>query len=96
MITDYIPWGRENAIKRKDLLAACGLSDRDMRRDIEAARKNGVFIINMCDGRGYWQTNDLNEVFEWHEQEKARAIKIMANKKPARDALKAAGYPVTK
>ena len=34
-ITDYIPFGKENAVTRAHLRAATGLSDRKIREEIE-------------------------------------------------------------
>ena len=38
-ITDYIPFGKENAVTRAHLRAATGLPDRKIREEIEQARK---------------------------------------------------------
>lgn len=52
-ITDYIPEGSENAISRKALCNATGLTDRIVRGLIEEARRNTIIISNN-DGSGYW------------------------------------------
>lgn len=52
-ITDFIPYGRENAISRQALAQLTGMDDRQVRRMIEDARCN-VVIINLQDGKGYY------------------------------------------
>ena len=77
-ILEYIPYGRENAIKRKNLRDLTGLSDRDMRRAIELARKETP-IINMQDGRGYYRPDNRDDLQRYVLQEQARAKNILQN-----------------
>ena len=53
-ISDYIPFGKDNAISRKKLEKVTGLSDRDIREEIAMARRNTV-ILNLSNGQGYFQ-----------------------------------------
>jgi DNA-binding transcriptional regulator LsrR (DeoR family) len=46
-IEDLIPFGRNNAVKRADLVNILGMSDRVVRKMIEDARQSGIVIINM-------------------------------------------------
>ena len=94
MLSKAIPFGRENAIKREDLASKLGLSDRVMRNAIEDARREGLFILNAQDGRGYFRTTDLAELKRQYDSDTARALSILARRKPIRDALKAAGVKV--
>ena len=41
-IETYIPFGRENAITRKELCSLTKLSDRKLREQIEQARRRGT------------------------------------------------------
>ena len=77
-ILEYIPYGRKNAIKRKTLRDLTGLTDRDMRRAIELARKETP-IINMQDGNGYYRPDNRDEIQRYVLQEQARAKKILQN-----------------
>lgn len=52
-ISDYIPFGKDNAISRKKLEKVTGLSDRDIREEIAMARRNTV-ILNLSNGQGYF------------------------------------------
>ncbi len=54
-IVDYIPYGRNNAIKRRKLEELTGLSDRHNRELIMKARNQGTLILNMEDGKGYFR-----------------------------------------
>ena len=50
-ITDHIPVGHHNAIRREYLSAVTGLSDRKMRIAIHKARRDHV-ILNLSNGNG--------------------------------------------
>lgn len=52
-IADLLLHGAENATPRLDLIAMTGLSDRDLRRQIEAERRSGAPILSDCVG-GYY------------------------------------------
>lgn len=94
MLNEMIPFGRENAIPRRDLAEKLSMSDREMRKAIEQARCEGMFILNAQDGRGYFRTTDLAELKRQYDSDTARALSILARRKPIRDALKAAGVKV--
>lgn len=89
-----VPYGKENAVDRFALSERMGLSDRKVRQLIEDARNAGLFIINNSDGRGYYQTTDLDEMVRNYRQERARALSTLKRLKPMRRALKAAGREV--
>lgn len=52
---DYINEGYENAMTRQDLVFLTGLSDRQVRMDIEEAFLHGDLVINLQDGKGYFK-----------------------------------------
>lgn len=93
-IINYIPFGKENAIRRADLVIKTGMSDRKVREEIEKARRDGHIIINRQDGRGYYRTNDISEIKSQYWQDTARALSILARRKEMRRILKEAGYAV--
>lgn len=74
-IIDYIPRGRENAISRQRLAQITGLTDNKMRELIRKARRETV-IINLQDGRGYYQPTTIEEVDRFIAQEEHRAKSI--------------------
>lgn len=91
-IACLIPKGRRNAISREDLAAALHTSDRKMRKAVSEAKKPGLMICN--DGDGYYQSDELNDLYRQYRRETARAMSILKARKPMRDVLKAAGRPV--
>ena len=94
LVVNDIPFGRANAVKRSELCAHLGLSDRKLRRLIEAARGYGFVIINDQNGAGYYQSDDIDEIERQYRQDKARAMSILARQKEIRRRLKAAGRKV--
>lgn len=91
-IAGLIPKGRRNAISREDLAAALHTTDRKMRKAVAEAKKQGVMICN--DGDGYYQSDELSDLWRQYRRETARAMSILKARKPMREVLKAAGRPV--
>lgn len=89
---ELIPHGRRHAISRERLAAALHLSDREMRKLVAEAKKQGLMICN--DGGGYYQSDELNDIHRQYRRETARAMSILKARKPMRDVLKAAGRNV--
>ena len=54
-IIDYIPVGHKNAVTRKQLVILTGLSDRKIRNMIQEECNREHPILNMQDGKGYFQ-----------------------------------------
>lgn len=91
-IAALIPSGRRNAISREDLAAALHTTDRKMRKAVAEAKKQGLMICN--DGDGYYQSDELSDLWRQYRRETARAMSILKARKPMREVLKAAGRPV--
>lgn len=92
-ISEYVPYGADNAISRYDLLnvvrSAFGeVSDREMRRMLEYSRQNGNIIINFQNGKGYFRPDSKEEIEKYIRQEEARAKTIHFNLKSAKKALR--------
>ena len=51
-IIDVVPYGHDNAVTRVELSRRTGLSDRDLRDQIN---KSEELIINLQDGKGYFK-----------------------------------------
>lgn len=94
ILSAKIPYGRENAISRKQLAHDLGMTDRRMREAVERARSDGLMIVNNGDGTGYYQTDDLDELYRQYKRDTAGAMAILSRRKPLRAKLKAAGYDV--
>ena len=89
-IEAYIPYGRENAISRKRLAQATGLSDREIRETIALARRNTV-ILNLSDGNGYFRPipgEEDNLVKQYYKQELIRLKRIGWSLRATRMMLK--------
>ena len=90
-IEDYIPIGRENAISRKRLAKITGLPDRTARKMIEQARYDGVPIINLQDGVGYYITTDPREMVQQIMIDENRQKSLAKTQRARKRWLKAAG-----
>ena len=88
-ITDFIPFGRKNAVTRKYLCMITGLDDRTLRNEIAKERRY-IPILNSQDGKGYYQPTleDAEEVKDFIRQETARAKSIFYALKGAKDWIK--------
>lgn len=76
-IVTYIPRGRENAIKRDELVRILNLPDRTIRNMIEEARRRGEIIINDGSGAGYWTSDDLGEITRQLKMNERRAKSVL-------------------
>ena len=85
-IVDFIPYGKENAIKREDLLRNYEGTDRSMRKELQEARREFV-IINLSDGSCYFRPADKYELAAYIAQETARARTIERNIRVAKKKL---------
>ena len=92
IISALIPCGRRNAITREALAAAMHTTDRKMRKAVAEAKRQGLMICN--DGDGYYQSDELSDLWRQYRRETARAMSILKARKPMREVLKAAGRPV--
>jgi len=88
---DLIPFGKENAITRARLCALTGLTDRKVREKISQLRRHYV-IINDQSGRGYYRTNDVEEIRRYVRQEEARLKSIGWSLRAARKKLRECEY----
>ncbi len=92
-IEDYIPFGKENAIKREQLSVVTGCSDRIIRMMIADARKR-VAIINIQDGNGYYRprVKELDEAKTQLKQEMSRIKNINKSLKALKQFIKSAEF----
>lgn len=93
-LSNVIPYGRRNAISRLALAERLGMTDRQMRKAVEDARNEGLIILCECNGRGYYQSDDLNEIHCQYMQDTNRAMAILKRRKSMRALLQAAGRSV--
>ena len=92
-IVDYIPYGRKNAITREQLMMLTGMPDRALRKEIERLRQEGICILNLQDGGGYYrprpEERSLAEIYM--RQQLSRAKSIYKGLKGVREFLKGGG-----
>ena len=75
----YIPIGRENAIKRSELCRLTGLSDRAMRNNLEHLKTNQrIPIVNMQDGCGYYIARTHQEAIQYAKILESHANALLA------------------
>ncbi|HEX3016410.1 MAG TPA: hypothetical protein VHP31_00955 [Caproicibacter sp.] len=87
-IINFIPFGRENAISRKQLCTIAGLPDRVMRHDIEKARQD--YVILNIGGSGYFRPTAEEKplVERWMRQERSRERSVRNSTQGAEKFLK--------
>lgn len=93
-IERYIPYGRENAVTRSQLRRITGLPDRTLRKAIQTARIEGIPILNDQSGRGYYISDNIDEIARQYHQNEHRAKAILVQQKHLRKRLKEVGRPV--
>lgn len=91
MVEEYILRGRQNARTRQTLCTLTGLSDRAVRREIEDLRERGEFIITDEDGKGYYISEDYEDVKRQYLRDTARIKAISKRTKHLREFLKDRG-----
>lgn len=78
-------------IKRGELAAMMGFTDRNLRRVIEDARRCGYLIVNGGNGTGYFLARNTSDIVKHFKTEKSRALSILQCLKKAREILKQEG-----
>lgn len=83
----YLGIGVENARTREQLCNLSGMCDRNVRSEIEKLRNEGIIIINNQDGKGYYISEDVNEMQKQYRQNQARAMSILRQQKHLRKRM---------
>ena len=86
-VESYIPYGKEHAITKQELLTKTGLHDRTLRQAIENARGRGACICCEQNGTGYYQAETIEELIGQYRQMTARAMSLLVGRKPIRNEL---------
>ena len=81
-ITLLIPYGRENAVTRAELSRLTGLPDRAVRDLIKRQVASGARILSSSGGRGYWMSDDVDEVAAFVEETRRRSKSTVLNVLP--------------
>lgn len=90
-VYDYLHYGKEQAIRTKDLAMALGFkSVRDLQKQIELERAAGAVIISDSHGAGYYLSDDPVELRRFTQTLNARAANTLKAAESAQRALDAA------
>lgn len=91
-ISDYIPYGKENAVARNKLAKLTGIEDRANREMIKAENPRLLkefeeAIVSSSHHCGYWRTDDPYEMAQCVKEAHNRCRKILQNVEPIEDFL---------
>ena len=94
-ISDYIPYGKENAVSRAHLVKITGLPDRTIRNLVKEENKRlckgGEAILSSSSNRGYWRTDSPAEMLAYIHEADHRCREIAANVAPIRELVERGG-----
>ena len=89
-VYDYLHYGKDQAIRTKDLAAALGFkSVRDLQKQIERERAAGAVILSDPMGAGYYLSDDPVELRRFTQTLNARAANTLKAAESAQRALDA-------
>lgn len=76
-ILDFIPTGKENAISKEKLCKLTGIKDERIIRDaIKRQVESGVPILSSSGHKGYWYSEDIDEIAEFIRENDHRSNAI--------------------
>lgn len=92
-ISDYIPYGIENAIPNENLAIVLGTSDRNARRLVYRARVNGEPICSALNGgkTGYYYPRNIEEALRYMRLQKSRIKSARAALRGVKDYIRRNG-----
>lgn len=71
-ILQYIPHGKENAITSRELGKLLGIHERTAREEMKRLVRKGVAIMSSSHEKGYWLTDDWDEIGEFLKEHDSR------------------------
>lgn len=77
--------GKESAVKQADLCHRCGLKSSELKKTVQAERRNGVLICS--DSHGYYLPADRSETVAFYRATRAAAISRFETLRTFRAAL---------
>jgi hypothetical protein len=83
-LLNLIPYGKENAISRKDLSKLTGWDDRRVRDEIKRLMRNGERILSSSSAKGYWRSDDPDEIERFLKESDNRRRTEALNVEPLR------------
>lgn len=90
MIYELLLAGKENAISSRDLAKITGLSRREVSRQIESERRQGLPICATCDqpAPGYYIPADRQEMMDYCSRLLHRQMEIAETLKACKDTAR--------
>jgi len=85
VVAHALKYGKKNAIKREDLAAMLGVTDRKMRKMLERAKRDGLAICNDQDNDGYYIADTPEEYDREYQRIYSRAMCMMVQLKHYRE-----------
>ena len=91
IVYESLSYGRENAVRSKDLAKRLGFKTvRELQKQTEAERAAGYVILSDSQGAGYYLSNDPVELRRFVNTLNARAANTIRASESAQRALDAA------
>ena len=87
VLARILEYGSENAIPRAALVELTGWPDRELRKNIQKARAEGMVIANDQDGNGYYRPNTREELERCYAQSRSRTLAQLRQQKYIRRKL---------
>lgn len=85
-LLNVIPYGKENAISRSEIVRITGINDRAIRLEIKALNaeltKHGEAILSSSSSKGYWRTANVQEMKHYLSESRHRRERIYRNDEP--------------
>ena len=85
-LLNAIPYGRENARSRAEIVQLTGINDRKIRDEIKKLNaeltKHGEAILSSSSQRGYWRTANIDEMKRYLTESRHRREKLYKNDEP--------------
>lgn len=83
-LLNLIPYGKENAISREDLSKLTAGTNRRVRDEIKRLMRNGERILSSSSAKGYWRSDDPDEIERFLKESDNRRRTEALNVEPLR------------
>lgn len=84
VVASALGYGKKNAVPREYLAEVLGVSDRQMRKMIEDAKRDGLVVCNDQDDKGYYIADTPEEYGRQYTQTYNRAMSLLVQLKHMR------------
>ena len=85
-LLNAIPYGKENARSRAEIVRLTGIPDRNMRDEVKKLNtelaKYGEAILSSSAKKGYWRTDDITEMEAYIKELRRRQNNLLKNASP--------------